>query len=310
MGLLEDARNFQGQVVSVDAETRAAMETYYRGTLKNITRELDRTVKSLKKKRGRGKRVTKAWLQKQAEYKNAFILAEIQIQDFLDYAEKKINLSSLRAENIAIKQLLTYGPEALGKKPKKTQKRNFAPSLKKSGRIKSTELAREIAEQINSGKSRPQIVKELRAKFTNPLLKASVYARTETLNHFRNTLVDNLQGPEVIGWRWVARLDRRTCVVCIAMHGQVIDRREDFATHPNCRCTLVPVFSSESRIRNTFGKMGKEWFDDLTERDKRSIVGSRNLGLLKSGEITLENFIGEGESKKWGKIRYRKSPTK
>lgn len=47
--------------------------------------------------------------------------------------------------------------------------------------------------------------------------------------------------PAVAGWRWSSTLDRRTCAVCWALHGQIFPLDAAMHRHPRCRCVPQPV---------------------------------------------------------------------
>lgn len=46
------------------------------------------------------------------------------------------------------------------------------------------------------------------------------------------------------GYRWIATLDRRTCIVCGEQDGKVfkhLDKVPEIPMHINCRCLCVPI---------------------------------------------------------------------
>ena len=50
------------------------------------------------------------------------------------------------------------------------------------------------------------------------------------------------------GWRWNAILDPKTCPLCVALNGTVVQNLSDFdpappPRHPLCRCIAIPLFS-------------------------------------------------------------------
>lgn len=50
------------------------------------------------------------------------------------------------------------------------------------------------------------------------------------------------------GWRWNAILDPKTCPLCVALNGTIVENLSDFTPappprHPSCRCIAIPLFS-------------------------------------------------------------------
>ena len=74
-----------------------------------------------------------------------------------------------------------------------------------------------------------------------PLARAMTIARTEALRAQREATRLGYREMGVRQWQRVAALDGRTCPVCWALHGTRYPVSEPFRTHPNCRCTMMPV---------------------------------------------------------------------
>jgi SPP1 gp7 family putative phage head morphogenesis protein len=144
---------------------------------------------------------------------------------------------------------------------------------------------------IAAGETNRQIAKNVNAVVGNGAAAAMTIVRTETNRAYREASRKfYADTPAVIGWRWVAALDLRTCPICWAMHGQVFKTRTKFGTHPNCRCTMVPVFRGDPKVPT-----GGEIFAGLTEAEQRAILGPKKLELWKQG-AGLTDFVEKYKS--------------
>lgn len=146
---------------------------------------------------------------------------------------------------------------------------------------------------IATGRSNGAIAQEIRDAINGTTAQAMTIVRTETNRAYReatrkfyqeNESADDAD-PGVIGWRWVAALDLNTCPICWALHGSVFKLKSKMSTHPNCRCTMVPVFAGDPRAVT-----GPELFAALNDSQRRAIIGPRRLELYLQG-AELKDFI-------------------
>lgn len=92
----------------------------------------------------------------------------------------------------------------------------------------------------------------------------------------------------------IATLDDRTCLSCIALHGDVIWDSEENAGEPiprvnehhSGRCTAIV----RTRGRSITVRTGEEWFASLPEERRRRIAGEANFEALQAGAVTLRDF--------------------
>lgn len=67
----------------------------------------------------------------------------------------------------------------------------------------------------------------------------------ESARPFRDTVLTNRRrDPSAVGWRRVTNGGCKLCVMLAARGAVYLDTTARFATHPNCKCTAQPVFSS------------------------------------------------------------------
>lgn len=161
----------------------------------------------------------------------------------------------------------------------------------------------------------------LRTQLGVPLTRAMAVARTELLRSYRSAgLAQMRSNADVVkGWRWNAKLDRRTCSACWARHNTVYPLSAPFIEHVNGRCVPSPVtmtweelgFPPEvSQIAPpglVGGKSGIAAFAALSETEQVAIVGPGKLALLKAGSITLADTVQETSHPRWGVMHHEAS---
>ncbi len=150
-----------------------------------------------------------------------------------------------------------------------------------------------------------------------PLTRALAIARTEMLRSYRESTraVYQRNSDVVKAWRWNAKLDRRTCPACWAMHGTIHSLDERLDEHVNGRCAMAPVTRTWEELG--FPKdvadlapppppskiPGTKAFAALSEADQLAILGPGKLKLYKSGQIRLEDLVHQTFNVRWGSMR-------
>lgn len=143
-----------------------------------------------------------------------------------------------------------------------------------------------------------------------PAARAATIARTEIHRAYReaNRLAYQAN-PMVSRWRWLASLGPRTCSACWSMHGTVHDTDEPMGSHPNCRCSMVPVVDT-SRLRalgldvpDVEWASGEERFAAADEGVQRAVLGPAKFEAYREGRITLADTVAVRESAEWGTTR-------
>lgn len=133
-------------------------------------------------------------------------------------------------------------------------------------------------------------------------MKALTIARTETLRSYRTAAHENYNANDDIteGWMWISAHQLRTCPVCWAMHGTIHPLTEIMASHPNCRCTQVPVLKEQYGGAPDDVRSGEEEFAKLTEAEQKFVLGPAKFQAFKAGSISLKSLVRETHSEQWG----------
>lgn len=164
-------------------------------------------------------------------------------------------------------------------------------------RVEST-LKREITQGLVQGRGSQSIAADLGDII--PPSDASRIVRTETMRAYRGVYQDQMQAmpaDAIAGYRWVSALDSRTCAICIGLHGQVFETYPDFF-HPNCRCTVSPVFSERYAPPREF-TTGEQWLREQSEEQQCAILGPARFEVWSEGS-TLPGMIQFGRDPVWG----------
>lgn len=141
--------------------------------------------------------------------------------------------------------------------------------------------------------------------------KANTIARTEMMraNRGANTKLFKANKDVVKGWKWFSSLDRRTCPVCWAMHGKTFPPGEIMATHPNCRCTQIPITKTWKELGFDVPEIaqpisltedGEYFFKKLDVSDQIHVLGKSGHTLWSNGVAKLEDFVQDTYSPQWG----------
>ena len=141
------------------------------------------------------------------------------------------------------------------------------------------------------------------------LTRALAIARTEMMRSYNEATRYEYIQAGVREWEWLATMDLRTCLACIGLDGMRFPISEPMADHVNGRCTMVPVIGDmgprERRVqwpeRGLMTGNGEDWFNSLTDAQKREWMGDGNYNAWKAGAVTFRDFIGMRQNDVFGK---------
>lgn len=156
-----------------------------------------------------------------------------------------------------------------------------------------------------------EAARQLAIKLDMPRFRATTTARTEILNSYRAGNIYRYNQTDVTkAWQWSATLDDRTCPVCVYMDGQIFSLDTPFATHPDCRCSPIPVTKSFKELginipdhKPNTGLHGEEWFRSISKERQFKILGKKKFQLYESHQITLGDLTHEFDHPRYGPSR-------
>jgi SPP1 gp7 family putative phage head morphogenesis protein len=106
-------------------------------------------------------------------------------------------------------------------------------------------LRQSLEDGYAAGESMDQIADRVQGAFDVDLVRAQRIARTETIGAANFGAKTGYREAGVSQLEWLSARDDRTCEICEPMDGEMfpINNAPDipFSSHPNCRCTWLPV---------------------------------------------------------------------
>jgi len=164
-----------------------------------------------------------------------------------------------------------------------------------------------------TGQSVPQVARGIEGVLANKRWEAERIVRSEFVRAGNQAALLTYQQNEDLlsGVQWLSTLDKRTCLLCAKLDGQVWKDSTKAkipvtSTHPNCRCTLIPVLKDAEALglptdpgtRASFdGQVAatvtyKDWFKDQDAALQKEILGPSRYKLFKKGDYLLKDFAG------------------
>jgi len=167
-------------------------------------------------------------------------------------------------------------------------------------------VKRNLGEALTAGWSPKKAARLFADAMGVGLTRALRIARTETLRSYREASRANYAANGLEEWEWLATLDDRACLACIALDGQEFAIDQPMQAHVNCRCTMVPVlpFAIPRTRRQGWPKKsivegtGTDWFGSLPPAQQALVMGPSKYEAFAAGEVTLQDFVGLSHSRR------------
>lgn len=127
--------------------------------------------------------------------------------------------------------------------------------------------------------------------------RALTIARTEAMRSYKSANLETYRATGLIQqYRRIATKSAKTCAACIALDGTLYDLDEEFAQHPCCRCTMIPVRAGSSSDYQT----GIEWFHEQPADVQRQILGDAKFQAFQDNQFSLPDVVGHSHDADWG----------
>lgn len=138
-----------------------------------------------------------------------------------------------------------------------------------------------------------QIAGEIAQALALPRWHAEMIASSELYRVFREVTINMLRANGGVShWRWIARLDRRTCAACIALHGTLHPVSEHMQSHPRCGCFALPEMDTNRAFLT-----GVEWFNQQDADVQRAILGNAKYKAWKQHKFSLLGIVGHSHDR-------------
>lgn len=312
--------SFRRGLVERDREVAKQLSDAYAVAWRGIQDRLDALVLEMKRARDSGEEISVSWLLRQERLKALEGQALEQMRLFGEVAKGQVltaqGLEAQQAERDAQGLVSAVVPSVVGSwnrlavgtlntfvgstSPGSPFNELFSGFSAQAPQAVRSALLTGLA----AGENPNAVARRVRDSVGVALPRAKLIARTEMLRSYRNASLESYRANKEVceGWIWIASLSRRSCGMCISMHGTRHPVDEEFGSHPACRCTPVPIVSGVQ-----YGKTGEEWFGEQDTETQEAILGKSASMAYRNGEVKLSDFVGVKESEKWGTTRYTKS---
>lgn len=187
---------------------------------------------------------------------------------------------------------------------------HFATSFGDLAATTLTRLRNALLVGLTQGQGVPQVTRSVQGVLGNTRWQAERIVRSEFGRVANQAALAQFDANSALlaGVRWVATLDRRTCLICSALDGRVwADPRQAKVpvtdTHPICRCIVIPVVRGLPGVTLPAGARASaggavpdtltypEWFKEQPVGLQREILGPTRYGLWSRGKVDLPDFV-------------------
>lgn len=308
----EVADAFRRALLAGERDMVRQLEGAWTVALARIQRRLDHVTRLIESTQAAGGDVSPAWLYRQERFKTLIATIRVELAQVSGkasiVAERQAELAALgvthgielMAASGIVGDFLRSDPEAFKEivallsdaSPVTRLFQEFGPEAVSWAR-------RAFAEGLAEGSNPRKIARKLREQIDLTKRRSETIARTETLRAYRTAhqRVYEENRDVVTGVIVSSSRDSRTCPLCLAQDGKILAHAEQFATHPMCRCALLPFVQGYTPDRGT----GEDWLRKQPAAHQRFLLGPSRLELWKNGDFTLPQFITYTTDPVWGK---------
>ena len=334
--------NYRQQLTRHEKQAEQQLEQAYQHVMRTLDPVLNRLYQDMTNKLNAGEKIPPSWLYEARRLEAIKSLIETSVDHFSAFS--RVQVSQLQhwaaqlGQESAMQMLHATVPEgvhwrfiapdtkAIANIVGATQKGSPLSDLFEGfGREAADGAAKALITGVTMGWNPRQIAPLVMQALGISHNRALTIARTNMIDAYRSSNLETMRANNdvVDQWRWVADKSIRTCSMCLAMDGTLHDLDEDLDSHPNCRCTPVPVTKSWEDILSPLGidtsgipetsasaddyQSGVDWFDQQDKKTQLDILGAAKYAAYQAGDITLSSLVYHGHDPDWGGYRQEKS---
>lgn len=291
-----------------DRRLLAALGDAYGVALAAVREEAEKVAGRVAEARARGEQVDEAWLIREQQLERVERVARSRVQAFAGKAaalvdDQVVEETAAGKRDAAAILRATLPPGA------RVALDAIVDRVAPGGRLRlildqlpedaAQRVRAELIRSVALGRNPRRTAAAIRDSLGGNLTRALTIARTETISAYRDASLQTYRSTNgVDGWVWDATLDATTCAVCWAMHGTVHPVDEPFDSHPNCRCSPLPLTRPwadlgvrgvpETRFQPV---AGETLFARLPATRQREVLGPGKLDLYRAGRIKLGDLV-------------------
>lgn len=160
------------------------------------------------------------------------------------------------------------------------------------------ELGNKLLEGLAMGWNPRKIARGLRGNVSMPYQRLELLARDQVIrSHRMGSLLQYRESGIVTGYKRLAAKDRRTCLACLAMDGELFDVQETLPVHPQDRCSMVPIVKGGP---NPTWESGEEWFKRQNKATQLEVMGPGRLQEWERGNFKFKQLATSHNNPTWG----------
>jgi SPP1 gp7 family putative phage head morphogenesis protein len=337
VSVYDSAQEYRRRLAARDAQAAALIASYYTNAWLAIRQKLRLLQERMREAEAGGQPVKPAWLFQQDAYQQ--LLGQVALE--IDQCARLTSVATSAAQRDAIALAIEAAREL-------TEEQLHAESGVATGWVRlSTAAVEHLVGALASGplhdllspfsyraqqaaksalvtsvamSENPRAIeRRLQQALGITKARALTISRTEILRaHREATRSTYLANPTYVDrWQWLSAMDERTCPMCWAMTGTIHDVEEVMGTHPNCRCTQVPIAPLFATLlpaaplseleREAPVPSGEHAFAALSPVEQERILGPAAYHEYAAGQLTLAALIGYHDHAEWGPTRYTRS---
>lgn len=330
---------YRAQLARHETNAESILNAAHKRTLPTLQPQLDHILKQIADKQKAGEKIPPSWLYEANRLKTIKAQISNHIDHFAALAQTTVGqlqytgveLGTQSAQDLlqaTVPSGVKYSfgvpsPKALERIVGANQKGSpLADLFNGFGPEAADKAGQALVLGITLGESPRSIASLVQNALGISRNRALTIARTEMLRAYRQSALMNYRAnSNVVGqWMWSCSLSSNTCAACLAMDGSLHDLDEEMESHPNCRCSAIPVTKSWADILDGTGidtsdiedvnlddmQTGAEWFDEQDESVQRQVLGDARYELYADG-TPLSAFVGRSHSADWGNSIYTKA---
>jgi SPP1 gp7 family putative phage head morphogenesis protein len=139
---------------------------------------------------------------------------------------------------------------------------------------------------------------EMRKGMSWGLNRSLNIARTEQLRALRMASSAQYRESGVLsGYKRICARDSRVCAGCLAADGRVYPVEHVFDSHPQCRCSSIPLVAGLPPVK---WQSSSAWLREQDAQTQRQVLGQGRYDLWKNGQVQLSDMAKTVHDPEWG----------
>lgn len=160
------------------------------------------------------------------------------------------------------------------------------------------QLQQALVQGIALGWHPEKTAKAMASALSGGLQRAMTIARTEQIRAYRSaSLLAYQESGSIRGHKRLTAHDGRACAACLADEGHVYAVDEMIWSHPQCRCTSVPVMKDGKEPE---WELGEEWLRKQSESTQNKVFGNLTAADAFRRGVPLREFMKVTHEGDWG----------